>query len=233
MQRIYAVGSASPQGRGVIITIGNIKGGCGKTTLTLNLTIARASEGRNVLLIDADAQRSALTFTKVRTEQLGDPGYTAVALDGLALMSQVRRLAPNYDDVLIDCGGRDTGSLRAALTISDMLIIPTQPRSLDLWAAEQMTELATEARVVNPSLQVAHLINMADAQGSDNADAAEMLRDLTGFPVFPFTIGRRKAFANAISDGRAVLEQLPRDVKAINELLQLVAAVAAPVPMEV
>jgi chromosome partitioning protein len=216
----------------MILTIGNTKGGVGKTTLALNLAIARAGEGGNVLLIDADAQRSALTFTKVRTEQLGDPGYTAVALDGLALMTQVKRLAPNYDDVLIDCGGRDTGSLRAALMVSDLLLIPTQPRSLDLWAAEQMTALATEARAVNPSLRVAIVINVADAQGSDNADAAEMLREMTGLPVLPFTIGRRKAFANAVSDGRAVLEQTPRDPKAINELRTLVAALYTNVPVE-
>ena len=48
------------------------KAASAERTLALNLAIARSSEGRNVLLIDADAQRSALTFTKVRTEQLGD-----------------------------------------------------------------------------------------------------------------------------------------------------------------
>src|SRR4051812_40400989 len=51
----------------MIITVGNIKGGVGKTTLAINLAIARAAEGRDVLLVDGDEQRTAQTFTELRT----------------------------------------------------------------------------------------------------------------------------------------------------------------------
>ena len=40
----------------MIITVGNTKGGVGKTTLTVNLAIARALAGRDVWLIDGDRQ---------------------------------------------------------------------------------------------------------------------------------------------------------------------------------
>ena len=36
----------------MIVTVGNTKGGVGKTTLALNLAIARALQGRDVWLID-------------------------------------------------------------------------------------------------------------------------------------------------------------------------------------
>jgi len=36
---------------------------------------------------------------------------------------------------------------------------------------------------------------------------------------------RRKAFPNAAAEGRAVLEQSPRDAKAIDELTALIGAV--------
>ena len=47
----------------MIVVIGNVKGGVGKTTLAINFAIARAAQGRDVLLIDGDEQGTALTFT--------------------------------------------------------------------------------------------------------------------------------------------------------------------------
>ena len=44
-------------------------------------------------------------------------------------------LVGKYDHIIIDVGGRDTGSLRAALTVADAILIPFQPRSVDLWTA--------------------------------------------------------------------------------------------------
>ena len=214
----------------MILTVGNIKGGVGKTTLALNLAIARTMVGRDVLLIDADPQRSALDFTNLRTEQLGSPGYTAVALDGADMRAQVRQLAPKYDDVIIDAGGRDSSSLRASLLVADVVLIPIQPRSLDLWAIEQTTELVKDARITNADLIALVVINAADAQGLDNEQAGDYVRDeARDLILLDVKIGRRKAFANAITQGRSVLEQSPRDKdpKATNELTELVAAVYA------
>lgn len=43
----------------MIITVGGIKGGSGKTTVATNLAVIRANDGRDVLLIDADDQETA------------------------------------------------------------------------------------------------------------------------------------------------------------------------------
>lgn len=213
----------------MILTVGNIKGGVGKTTLAVNLAIARAMAGRDVLLIDADSQRSALDFTNLRTSQLGQPGYTAVALDGADMRAQVRQLSPKYDDVIIDAGGRDSSSLRASLLVAEVVLIPIQPRSLDLWAIEQTAELVKDARIVNADLDALVVINAADAQGLDNEQAADYVRELSVLRLLDVTIGRRKAFANAVAQGRSVLELSPRDKdpKAANELAGLVDAVYA------
>src|SRR3546814_5792752 len=97
----------------------------------------------------SDVCSSDLTFTELRADRLGQAGYTAVALTGAALRSQVRQLAAKYDDIIIDVGGRDTGSLRAALTVADTLLVPVQPRSFDVWALDQVAALVAEAREIN------------------------------------------------------------------------------------
>ena len=68
----------------MILVVGNTKGGVGKTTLAIHLAIARASTGKDVLLVDGDKQHTAITFTELRTEQLGAPGYTTVSLQEAA-----------------------------------------------------------------------------------------------------------------------------------------------------
>lgn len=207
----------------MILAVGNIKGGVGKTTLSVNIAIARALAGRDVLLVDGDEQRTAITFTDLRTEQIGSPGYTVVGLQGASLRTQVRQLAEKYDDIVIDVGGRDTGSLRAALTVSETLLIPVQPRSFDIWAVDQVAALVKEALEIN-ELKAIAVLNVADAQGRDNEDAAKVIAEVAGIEMLQITIGRRKAFPNSAALGRSVLEQSPKDSKAVDELTALVDA---------
>ncbi|WP_120010398.1 AAA family ATPase [Teichococcus vastitatis] len=202
----------------MILVVGNTKGGVGKTTVAVNLAVLRALAGRDVLLVDGDEQGTASLFTQLRADTLGKPGYTSVALHGAAVRTQVRQLAPKYQDVIIDVGGRDTGSLRAALTVADALLVPVQPRSFDVWALDQVAALVKEAREINPDLRAMAFLNAADAQGRDNADAQQALSEVDGVEGLKAMLVRRKAFPNAASQGRAVTEIQPRDAKAIEEL---------------
>jgi chromosome partitioning protein len=117
----------------MIIVIGGIKGGSGKSTLATNLTVIRALEGKRVLLVDADEQRSASDWAEHR-ESLGiTTPWTTVQLIGSSVRSQLFKMSSDYDDVIVDTGGRDTTSQRSALTAADIFLAPFQPRSLDVW----------------------------------------------------------------------------------------------------
>lgn len=201
----------------MLIAIGNVKGGVGKTTLAVNLAIALSRQKRDVLLIDGDEQGTAMAFTELRSAHKdGKPGYTAVALHGKAIRDQTRQLAPKYTDIVIDVGGRDTGSLRAALTVAEVVLIPVQPRSFDIWGVDQTAELVRDARNINEDLRAMAVLNCADSQGKDNEAAAEALRGVVGIELAQYKIVRRKAFPNAAAAGLSVLEY--DDPKASSEL---------------
>ena len=206
----------------MIVIVGGIKGGSGKTTVATNLAVMRASRGHDVLLVDADDQETASDFTILRNDRAaGDAAYTSIKLAGQAVRTETRRLADKYDDVVIDTGGRDTTSQRAALTVANVLLIPFVPRSFDVWTLEKVGELVAEVRTVNPDLEAFAFINRADPAGRDNDAAAEVLRDTEGLLFIDTPLGARKAFGNAASQGLAVTELRPQDAKATQEISAL------------
>jgi chromosome partitioning protein len=174
--------------------------------------------------VDADTQATAMINTQIRTNELKSAGYTAVALYGQDIIIQVPKLAKKYDDVVIDVGGRDNPSLRSALLIADAtLLIPVKPRSYELWGAEDTVALVKEARARgNTTLRAIAAINEADhLQEADNAGAVSELREKEGLEVAPTRIVRRKAYPDAASQGKSVLEY--KDPKAIQELTDVLA----------
>jgi chromosome partitioning protein len=169
------------------------------------------------LLVDGDEQGTARAFTQLRADVLGAPGYSAVSLHGAEIRTQVRLLRAKYESIIIDVGGRDTASLRAALIVSDILVVPVLPATFDVWSLEPLDDLIQEAREINGELRVIAVLNAADAQGRDNDEAAAIIREKAGFEYSPHPIIRRKAFRNAAAAGLSVAECRPSDEKAIHE----------------
>jgi chromosome partitioning protein len=206
----------------MVITVGGIKGGSGKTTVATNLAIMRAAAGSDVLLIDADDQETATDFTALRNErQDAGAGYTSIKLTGAAVRNETLRLKTKYQDIVIDTGGRDTTSQRAALTVSDVLLVPFVPRSFDVWTVEKVSALVDEIKAVHPDLRAYIFINRADSRGSDNEDAAGVLRETESLTLLDAIIGQRKAFGNAAAEGLAVTELKQADAKATAEMERL------------
>jgi chromosome partitioning protein len=205
----------------MIVVIGGIKGGSGKTTAATNLAVLRAAAGIDVLLIDADEQESSYAFAQVRSENQQVSSLSCIKLTGPPVGRESRKLATKYQDIIIDTGGRDTASQRSALSIADLALVPFKPRSLDVWTLGQAAKMIEEAKGINPRLHAATFLNMADARGSDNNEAAEILRETDAFVFSGLALGQRKAFSNAAAHGMAVSELNPIDSKAEQEIRTL------------
>lgn len=202
----------------MITVIGGIKGGGGKTTLATNLCVMRSASGKKVLLVDADEQKTASDWASQR-EALGvETPWTTIQLAGKAIHTEIKKMIPLYDDIIVDVGGRDTTSQRSALAIANVCVIPFKPKSFDMWTLGAVKAMINEIRAVNESLEVYAVINQADSRGSDNDDSYEMINEMSGFMCIPTAIGHRKAFANAASDGKSVVELKKIDPKASEEI---------------
>lgn len=202
----------------MIIAVGGIKGGTGKTTLATNLVVERSKMGRKVLLVDADEQKSSIDWTNFRTKE---SSWVTISLSGSLIHDQIKKLKRDYDDIIIDNGSRDTTSQRSALVIADKVLIPFQPRCLDIWTIEMVIRLIKEIKVVNEKLKPYVVFNRADSRGSDNETAVEIIskyQDLTCLPVF---IKNRKIYNNAMADGLGVSEMPQKDHKALDEIKKL------------
>lgn len=127
--------------------------------------------------------------------------------DGRVLRDQVRHQAAKYDDVL-----------------TDVLLIPFLPRSVDVWALSDIAALVDEARAVRDGLIALAVLNCADPGASpDNAEAVAALADVPQLVGLKASITRRKAFANATGRGLSVDELSPPDPKASGELAALLS----------
>ena len=200
----------------MIVTVGNTKGGTGKSTIAFNLAIVRGA-----WLIDGDRQGTCKLAMSVRSGVL--PLIQCDLLpEGKDVIQQVQANAHKFDDVVIDAGGRDSSALRAALGLSDVVLVPFQPRSLDVWALRDMDALVHEAKAYNPTLRAVAVLSCADSTGTDNRDAVEALSDFPELVYLDAPISRRKAFANAAGNGLSVLESTPKDDKAVAEIKKLV-----------
>lgn len=210
----------------MIVTVGNTKGGVGKTTLALNLAVARAIAGGDVWLIDGDRQQTASTAISVRSEADRVPAISCAGYaEGPMLRTQVLQQKSKFTDIVIDVGGRDSTALRAALMVTDVLIVPFQPRSYDVWALADIAELVREANSVRDGLKVYAMLNCADPAGSDNREAANAVENYPELEYLDAPIHRRKAYANAAGLGLGVQELSPADPKANHELAYLIKQV--------
>lgn len=209
----------------MIFTVGNTKGGVGKSTVALNLAVALAARGRSVWIIDGDRQGTTAMAMGIRA---GDGKLPLIhcshLFDGDDLHRAVVAEAAQFDCVVIDAGGRDSTALRAALVLSAVVVIPFAPRSLDMWALTDMGRLVEEARTHNPALKACAVLSGADAAGRDNQDAAEALDNFSQLDYLPTPIRLRKSFANAMGHGLSVLEYTPKDAKAIAEIKEFLDA---------
>ncbi len=196
----------------MIISVLNIKGGVGKTTLAVNIAVALHQEGNKVLIIDTDAQGSALAWQAQR--EMDD--VMLISLPNAAVLrKQALRLAQEYDVVIID-GSPSVDTLAAvSIALSDLILLPVGPSPLDIWASSKMVMKIEEAQAVNPAIKASFVINKFNGRTLLSKETEGVLKEYP-LDMMATKLGSRVAYADTMTQGLSVIEW--HDQKAKEEI---------------
>jgi chromosome partitioning protein len=193
-----------------VITIAQQKGGAGKTTLAAQLAVVWALQGKRLALVDIDPQASLAAWAELRRTRNGAAGlgFEFAALAGWRAGEWVERHVRDADFVIVDSPPHAELEARIALRAASLVLVPIQPSPLDLWSAATTLRLAREE-----GRAFLAVLNRVPARSSlTETVIAELARG--GIPRATATLGSRVAFAQAMAQGRGVVETAPSSAAA-------------------
>ena len=131
-----------------IISCLNLKGGCGKSSIIVNLGGIFAEKKKRPLLIDMDEQQSATHWAKQGGDKFPFPVVPLLVETAAKVKEEIGRLSQERgaDTVLIDTPPQLEDDALIAALLSDIVLIPVSPSPLDLWAAQQAVNTIKDAR---------------------------------------------------------------------------------------
>ena len=124
------------------ITLLNIKGGCGKTTIATNLAAYYANKDIKTSLTDYDPQGSSIAWLNRRSKSLPEI-HCLRANDRSAKTTRAWQLHPprNTEISIIDTpAGVDKLELNMYADKSDTILVPVMPSPVDMFAAAHFIE---------------------------------------------------------------------------------------------
>lgn len=201
-----------------VISVLNLKGGSGKTTIATNLAIAFAMSGKKTLLIDTDKQESALDWYGKRSEDLANINCISLS-DSKALKKQILAFCETYEIVIIDGAPQVDIMASISIMLSDLILLPVAPSPYDIWATEGMVERIENAQAVDDSIKAFFLINRDFSRTKISVEAVQALQKFS-LPLLKTKIGNRTIYADSAIIGESVLDDTsnPKATTEINAL---------------
>lgn len=156
-----------------VVVVANTAGGSAKTTLSHALSVACVEYGKKTLLVDCDPKAS-LTFrvgreetrltladflsgTSIRSEDLDSHSerFDFIAADsrvgngftGQDMKALIEKLPKSYDLVIIDTPSDINASLKAALDLADLVLVPYSNTLHHLRGVTQISKLCVDTPI--------------------------------------------------------------------------------------
>lgn len=191
----------------MILLVGGEKGGSGKSCLAQNLAVYLQSQGRDILLLDADPQGTSTDWVKERDQNPALNNLASVQCSG-NIRQVLLDLSKRYQDIVIDAGGQDSEALRSAMTVATHMLLPFRPKRRDLKTLAHMEGLIKLAQAVNPELMAKAVITQCPTLPSQYQRILDAKAACESFGIMALTnfTSNRNVYDDADEDGSSVFE---------------------------
>lgn len=207
----------------MILSITNLKGGVGKSTIAQNIAVCLAHSGKSVFLVDTDYElRTSQDWGRDRVESLPKIEVEAVHQDNVT--EKVLELSDKYDVVIIDGTPALFELSSKAILLSDVVFIPVIPSIEEVRTLERFMKRYKEAKMMKKKIggdvEAYIILNKYNQNLKIDREVEDILQDFE-LRVLQSKIAYRVAYREAKIEGKGVIEY--EDKKAKDEMQKLFA----------
>lgn len=183
-----------------VIALANQKGGSSKSTTSVHLAYWLQQQGKDVALIDADAQCSSSLWLERMESSI--PVHVLSGSD--ELLEQIPGISDEHAYVVVDGPAGLSESTRAILFRADFALVPCQPTGLDLRSAADAFRVVRQAQSVRNGPPNAYAFIARAVKGTRLKQEAISLLNKTGVPNLQTAIHQRQVVADCFGQGATV-----------------------------
>jgi len=192
------------------------KGGVGKSTLAIHLSVQAKQQGLETLLVDLDnISSTASEWASMREDQ--QPVVVTAELSDIAELHQ-QATDESFDLLILDCPPYLTDEILDVSRVAAFTLLPVSPRFSELQSLSKYIHLLNQPTSVILNSCVAD----SDEEESFKTSEVRSMLEEHDIAVSPVSISRLEVLTDALNSGHAVCEYQPDGEAAVqvHELLE-------------
>lgn len=196
-----------------IITLSTLKGGSGKSTLSINMARAIQLREMSVVIIDLDKQATSFMWSQIKPTN----NIKVIQATIKTLKTELAKLS-SYDVVILDTPPQIEDIAIETIRLSNLVLIPVCPSTPDYWAASSFSELVIERMNSTPELKAAFIMSKVKYNNGFANEVKSALQHIN-LPILDTAIMDRVSYARSLNNGETVFET--NDERAIFDMRNL------------